>query len=231
LRAQSNSSAGHGVFGFTPSQTGVTYGVYGEAWSDDGFGVYSDGDFAASGSKAFRIDHPDDPANRYLFHYAAESPEVINFYRGTVVLDSSGEALVELPHYFAKINKTPSYQLTAVGVAMPNLHVAEEICDAALLAGESAQPAEPGPRCTFRIAGGTAGGKVSWRVEAVRNDRRMRATGAPVEREKVGAERGTYQHPELYGQPPEFGINHEAGCDPISRMDGLESTPPEGTNR
>jgi hypothetical protein len=93
---------------------------------------------------------------------------------------------------------------------MPQLHVAEEISDSALLAGESAQPGEPAPRCTFRIAGGAPGGKVSWRVEAVRNDLRMRLQGATVEREKIGVERGKYQRPEYYGQPPEQGMNYSA---------------------
>jgi hypothetical protein len=35
----------------------------------------------------------------------------------------------------------------------------------------------------------------------------MRLHGAPVEREKSGAERGKYQHPEYYGLPPEMGMD------------------------
>jgi hypothetical protein len=209
VQGQSNSSEGKGVYGLAGSFDGVPYGVYGKAYGD-GIAVYAEGDFAASGSKAFRIDHPDDPQNRYLLHYCAESPEVINFYRGTAVLDGAGEAVVELPGYFAKINKTPSYQLTAIGAPMPNLHVAEEISGAALSRGERAQPGETAPLCTFRIAGGAASGKVSWRVEAVRNDLRMRAKGAPIEREKQGAERGKYQYPELYGQPSKSGMDYGA---------------------
>jgi len=115
-------------------------------------------------------DPPDDPANNYLLHYATESAEVINFYRGTVTLDGAGEAVVELPHYFAKINKTPSYQLTAVGAPMPMLHVAEEIDEAALSAGATAGAGVAAPACTFRIAAGPPGAKVSWEVKAVRND-------------------------------------------------------------
>jgi hypothetical protein len=38
----------------------------------------------------------------------------------------------------------------------------------------------------------------------------MRTHGAPAEREKTGPERGKYQHPELYGQPPEKGMNYDA---------------------
>ena len=35
---------------------------------------------AGSGVKAFRIDHPLDPENKYLLHYCAEGPEPLNVY-------------------------------------------------------------------------------------------------------------------------------------------------------
>ena len=57
---------------------------------------------------------------------------------------------------------------------------------------------------------GASGGKVSWEVKAVRNDRWVQQRGAPVEVEKQGPERGKYQHPEFYGQPPEKGMNYDA---------------------
>ncbi len=79
----------------------------------------------------------------------------------------------------------------------------------ALEAGALAGAGEPVAMCRFRIAGGVAGGKVSWRVEAVRNDRWMRLRGAPVEVEKEGVERGKYQHPEFYGLPAERGMQPE----------------------
>lgn len=203
-------ATGRGVYGYATAPTGTNYGVYGRTASSSGYGVYALGNMGASGTKSFQIDHPDDPENKYLLHYSAESPEVINFYRGTVALNEHGEAVVELPQYFARINKTPSYQLTAVGAPMPNLHVAEKISDDALGAGATAGPSDAAPICSFRIAGGVPGGEVSWRVEAVRNDLRMRLHGAPVEREKVGPERGKYLHPEYYGQPPEMGIDFQA---------------------
>lgn len=198
----SDSPSGRAVYGEATPFAGTNYGVYGKAnIAAAGYAVYANGDMGASGTKPFRIDHPDDPTNKYLLHYAAESPEVINFYRGTVRLDGAGEAVVEMPHYFARINKDPSYTLTAMGAAMPNLHIADEISEAALAAG--------GP-CWFRIAGGAPGMKVSWRVEALRNDLWVQTRGAPVEVDKQGPEKGTYQHPELYGQPPEKGMNYDA---------------------
>ena len=44
----------------------------------------------------------------------------------------------------------------------------------------------------------------------MRNDRWVQQRGAPVEVEKQDLEKGTYQHPELYGQPPEKGMNFDA---------------------
>ncbi|MGE0481193.1 MAG: hypothetical protein AB7Q17_12045 [Phycisphaerae bacterium] len=203
------STSGRGVVGVAAATSGTTYGVYGQSDSPaaTAYGVWAQGRLGASGTKSFRIDHPDDPSNRYLLHYAAESPEVINFYSETVTLDERGEAVVELPYYFAKINTRPRYQLTAVGAPMPALHVTEKISESALRVGAMAGPDEVVPRCSFRIAGGAPGGEVSWEVKALRNDRWVRQHGAPVEVAKQEFERGTYQHPELYGQPPEKGLN------------------------
>lgn len=183
--------------------------------SASAYGVWAQGRLGASGTKSFRIDHPYDPMNKVLLHYCAESPEVINFYSGKVTLDEAGQAMVELPAYFASINRDPRCTLTAIGAAMPNLHVAEEISEAALAAGVAARPGDTAPICSFRIAGGVSGGKVSWRIEAVRNDRWMQKRGAPGEVEKLDRERGTYQHPELYGQPPAMGMNLPAETLPL----------------
>ena len=109
---------------------------------------------------------------------------------------------------------------------MPMLHVAEEIDEAALSAGARAEPGEAAPVCSFRIAGGKPGAKVSWRVEALRNDRWVQRRGAPVEVEKQGLEKGSYQHPELYGQPPEMGMNYHPEHERPS-----PATPPEVTPR
>lgn len=209
---ESLSTEGRGVYGAAVPTTGVTYGVYGvnNSANASAYAVWAQGRSGASGTKSFRIDHPADPENKYLLHYSTESPEVLNAYSGTIALDAAGQAIVELPSYFTRINKDPRYTLTAVGAPMPNLHVAEEIDDAALAAGADAAPGTAAPFCWFRIAGGKPWARVSWRVEAVRNDRWVRERGAPVEVEKEGIEKGTYQHPEFYGQPAEKGMNYEA---------------------
>ncbi len=205
IDGRNGSPTGRGVFGFATSAAGTTYGVQGQTSSSTGYGVFSIGNTGASGTKSFRIDHPDDPENKYLLHYSTESPEVINFYRGTITLNEQGEAEVPLPSYFAKINKDPSYQLTAIGAPMPLLHVSRKIDAAALAQGANAAPRDPAPACSFHIAGGVPNAEVCWRVEAVRNDRWTQTHGAPVELAKEGIEKGTYQEPALYNQPQEAG--------------------------
>lgn len=199
------------------NNTGQGYGVYGKAQvfgGTAGIAVFASGTFAASGTKSFRIDHPADPTHKYLLHYCTEAPRPQNTYSGRAILDEHGEAFVTLPDYFAAINSDPEYTLTPVGAPMPMLHVAEEIDAAALKAGAEIDPGSPIPACTFRIAGGAPGGKVSWRIEALRNDRWVQQRGAPVEQIKKGRESGLYQHPELYGQPPEMGLRPRPDSSP-----------------
>ncbi len=205
-----SGTSGRGVYGIANSSSGVNYGVRGFTSSSSGYAVYASGDMGASGNKPFRIDHPTDPENKYLLHYSSEAPEPQNFYNGIVMLDDRGETTVELPDYFAAINRDPRYLLTPIGTAMPGLHVADEIADPSLAAGARTAPGQDPPACSFRIAGGTANGRVSWEVKAVRNDRwnQLRGT-APVVVKKDAAARGKYQHPELYGQPPEKGVDFQ----------------------
>ena len=79
------------------------------------YGVYAIGDVGASGTKPFMIDHPNDPENKYLRHFAIESDEVLNMYRGIVMLDANGKGVIELPAYFDEINRDVTYQLTSIG--------------------------------------------------------------------------------------------------------------------
>ena len=188
---------GGGVYVGIGANVGFSYALnVGAIDNDGGFdsGVFSNdiyvfGNFAAEGSKNFRIDHPLDPMNKFLVHASIESSEVLNQYSGNVVLDGKGEARVGFPDWFAAVNDDFRYQLTAVGAPAPNLYVAEEIKDS-----------------SFSIAGGKPGMKVSWQVTARRNDLYMRAHPLVVEEEKSERERGRYSNPELYGAPREMGI-------------------------
>jgi hypothetical protein len=195
--ADSDAAGGYGVFGEADSSSGTVYGVFGNIGSSSsGYGVFSNDDFGGAGGKYFRIDHPFDPANKYLNHQCAEGPEPLLIYRGNVALDAFGEARVDLPDYFEAINRDFHYHLTPIGGAAPNLHIAQEIINN-----------------SFMIGGGAPGLKVSWTVTGVRNDPYMQARKRPVVEDKSEHERGKYQHPELYGQPPEKGIDYRADPD------------------
>ena len=154
------------------------------------------GDLAATGaligaSKNFKIDHPLDPTNKYLFHTSIESPDMKNIYDGVAVLDGNGEARVELPSYFEALNKDFRYQLTAIGAPGPNLYVAEEV------SGNH-----------FLIAGGKPGAKVSWQITGIRHDAWANANRSPVEVEKTENEKGLYLHPEAFGAPIEKSVTY-----------------------
>ena len=131
-------------------------------------------------SGSFLIDHPLDPANKYLYHSFVESPDMKNIYDGVVTLDKSGNAVVELPTYFQALNSDFRYQLTCIGGYAP-VFIAEELADN-----------------TFRISGGESGMKVSWMVTGIRQDVYARAHPIQVEVDKPESELGTYLHPELH---------------------------------
>lgn len=164
-------------------------------WGCDGVAINTVGAILSNhwivgGLKAFQIDHPLDPANRYLMHACIESDEMKNLYDGIVVLDQNGDATVQLPDWFEALNHEFRYQLTCVG-GFAQVYVAEEIRDG-----------------RFKIAGGRSGLKVSWQVSGVRKDAFAQAYRVPVEPLKAEHERGRFLHPELYGQPAERGISH-----------------------
>jgi hypothetical protein len=152
---------------------------------------------------SFKIDHPLDPANKYLHHSFVESPDMKNVYDGVVVLDDKGEAVVDLPDWFSALNKDFRYQLTAIGVPGPNLYIAEEISGA-----ESTSSNYYYNKSKFKIAGGMSGMKVSWQVTGIRKDPWANANRIQVEEDKPAKEQGYYIYPDLYGQPEEKGISH-----------------------
>lgn len=196
VAGQSDAQGGTGVRGFAASPIGTTYGVSGEASSASGFGLYSFGNTGASGNKSFRIDHPLDPLNKYLLHYATESPEPQNAYNGVVTTDDKGEAWVRLPAYFASINKDFRYQLTVLDDTDSDAFVQAKV--AKKIQGNQ-----------FKIRTNAPNVEVSWEVKATRNDLWNQVYGAPTEVDKQGREKGKYQHPGLYGAPPEMGMNAE----------------------
>jgi len=145
----------------------------------------------SKGGGSFRVDHPQDPANRYLVHSFVESPDMLNVYSGNVTTNGAGVATVKLPAYFGLVNKDLRYQLTTIG-AQAQAWVQSEVKDG-----------------LFQVATDKANTKVSWQVTAVRADPWANANRIEVEVDKPAADKGTYLHPELYGQPEEKGRRYD----------------------
>jgi hypothetical protein len=174
--------------------TGVNYGVFGTTASKQGFAGFFDGNVEVtgtiqSGNAALVIDHPLDPANKYLQHASVQSSEMMNIYNGAVLLDASGEAWVKLPEWFEALNRDFRYQLTPIGAPAPNLYIAEEVSQG-----------------RFKIAGGMPGLKVSWQITGIRHDSYAEQHLVAVEQEKPSYERGYYLHPAAYGLLPSRSI-------------------------
>lgn len=138
-----------------------------------------DGSIAAL-VKLFKIDHPSDPANKYLYHACIESNEATNICRGNITIDNGGAAVVVMPDWMEDLNENFSYQLTPIGGWAP-LYVAEELYNN-----------------KFTIAGGKPGMKVMYILTGVRKDAYMKANPMQVEVDK-GPDRGKYIRPELFG--------------------------------
>jgi hypothetical protein len=68
----------------------------------------------SKGGGTFKIDHPLDPENKYLFHSFVESPDMKNIYDGVVTTDNQGYATVALPAYFEALNTGFRYQVTVL---------------------------------------------------------------------------------------------------------------------
>ena len=181
---------GNGVLG----QADIGAAVAGVSTNSQGFAGWFDGNvhvtgFISKGGSNFQIDHPLDPANKYLTHAAVESDEMKNFYDGMVKLNRKGEAEVRLPRWFSSVNRELRYQLTSLGAAAPDLHIAS-----ALRVGK------------FRIAGGRPSLRVCWQVTGIRNDKWARKNPLVVEAPKGRHHRGKYLHPKLHGKKKEEAI-------------------------
>ncbi len=184
------SDGGGGVFqGGSGSSSGD--GIYAQPGSN-GFALAGNftGDVSVSGTltagtKRFKIDHPLDPANKYLVHTSVESSEMMDIYTGNVTTDAQGEARVQLPDWFEALNTDFRYQLTVIGQF------------AQAIVSNEVQNHE------FAIRSSVPNVKVSWQITGVRQDAYAKANPMVVEEEKDPRLKGFYLHPELYGAPAE----------------------------
>lgn len=134
----------------------------------------------SKGAGSFKIDHPLDPENKYLIHSFVESPEMMNIFSGNITTDNSGIATVQMPEYFEAVNKDFRYQLTVIGTFAQAI-IKEKI-----------------RKNVFVIQTNQPNVEVSWSVTSVRSDKF--AQEYPILPEVEKELKGTYLHPELYGQ-------------------------------
>jgi hypothetical protein len=155
------------------------------------------GNLSKSGG-SFKIDHPLDPVNKYLYHSFVESPDMMNIYNGNVTTDAQGNAIVAMPEWFEALNRDFRYQLTVIGQFAQAI-VASKMADH-----------------RFSIKTDKPNVEVSWQVTGVRHDAWADAHRIPVEQLKTGRERGLYLHPELFGASPEksIAVAHHAPLKP-----------------
>jgi hypothetical protein len=196
-------AAGNGVFGLSSNSGGQGLDGFNSAAGDgilagvsdttNGFAGFFVGPVDIDGtltkpSGSFKIDHPLDPANKYLYHSFVESPDMMNIYNGNLVTDAAGTAVVHLPDWFESLNRDFRYQLTVIG------QFAQAIVIREIDNGQ------------FTIQTDKPNVKVSWQVTGIRQDAWANAHRIPVEVLKSGRERGFYLHPELFGAPEEKSV-------------------------
>lgn len=165
------------VFGYTASSTASDYAGYfiGNLYATT----------ASSGIKAFKIDYPLDPENKYLIHSSIESNEMMNVYSGNIKTDAQGIAVVQLPEYFESLNKDFRYQFTCINQFAQAI-VAEKVYNN-----------------QFTIRTDKPNVEVSWMVTGVRQDPLANKYRIKDVVDKPQGEKGTYLTPELYGKTME----------------------------
>jgi hypothetical protein len=141
----------------------------------------------AKGGGSFKIDHPLDPENKYLYHSFVESPDMMNIYNGNIVTDGQGYATITLPDYFEALNRDFRYQLTVIDPVAPDVHFVRV---AQRVAGNS-----------FTIKSTPGNLEVSWQVTGIRKDAWAEKNRIPNSIDKPAVEKGTLLHPEAFGKP------------------------------
>ncbi|HTN16513.1 MAG TPA: hypothetical protein VL092_02455 [Chitinophagaceae bacterium] len=189
-------SSNYGVYGAARNGASGNYSIYGASpgGGASDYAAYFNGKIyavsASSTIKSFKIDHPQDPTNKYLYHSSIESNDMMNIYNGNVTTDASGEATVSLPAYFTALNKDFKYQLTCMGQFAQAI-VLEEVKDN-----------------QFRIKTDKPNVKVSWQVAGVRQDAAANYYRIANEVDKPAEEKGFYLVPEAYGKGAEMNASY-----------------------
>ena len=191
----------------------TNYAIYSE-----GGDVFFNGDLDVTGTLSkgggsFKIDHPLDPENKYLYHSFVESPDMMNIYNGIVTTNDNGYADIVLPEWFEVLNRDFRYQLTVIDAADSDEFVQVKVVSEI-----------DGNRFAIRSSAPQA--RVSWQVTGIRHDPWAEANRIQVEVEKSQQDRGKYQHPALFGKPLDQTIGYHAQPELVpSRFGGMAGRP------
>ena len=195
---QGGAGYNYGVFGeATGGGTGTNIGIYGEAyggttnWAGYFAGNVNITGTVSKGGGSFKIDHPLDPTNKYLYHSFVESPDMMNIYNGNVITDGTGYATITMPNWFEALNQDFRYQLTVIGDFAQAI-VAQKI-----------------QNNQFIIRTDKPSIEVSWQITGIRHDKFAEKNRIPIEENKTGKEIGKYLHPEAYGVSENLGVDYE----------------------
>jgi hypothetical protein len=200
----------YGVYGIATGGS-TNYGVYGGTIGGTGstnYAGYFEGNVQITGSisKAsgtFKIDHPQDPENKYLYHSFVESPDMMNVYNGNITTDANGYAVVTLPNYFESLNKDFRYQLTVMGQTFAQAIVSEKVSSN-----------------HFTIRTNQPNTEVSWQVTGVRKDAYANAHRVQAEVEKEAENKGKFLNPVELGKNASLQIG--GAIQPKKRRTGLQ---------
>ena len=202
LKAYSNGAIHGGYFeglesgGYSATTTGIYVEQNNADWAaffngnTNTLGEINSSFGFSGGLKAFKIDHPLDPTNKYLMHSCVESPDMKNIYDGNITTDTNGFATVELPDYFEALNKDFRYQLTVIGQFAQAI-IAEKLSNN-----------------QFVIQTDKPNVEVSWQITGIRHDPFAEQNRIQVEVDKNEKEIGKYMHPEAYNQPKSSGVHY-----------------------
>ncbi|MBX9737627.1 MAG: hypothetical protein K2X32_11950 [Phycisphaerales bacterium] len=159
----------------------------------------------SKGGGSFKIDHPLDPENKYLYHSFVESPDMMNIYNGNVTTDGQGYATITLPDYFEALNRDFRYQLTVI----------DENDDMGVFLWAKVVREVKGNQFTLRSSRGNL--KVSWQITGIRKDAWAEKNRIPNGVDKVGTEKGKYLHPEAFDKPATQSIHSSPA--PVSQSE------------
>ncbi|MEW5955914.1 MAG: hypothetical protein AB1626_05275, partial [Candidatus Micrarchaeota archaeon] len=191
----------YGLYGYA-SGSGTLYGIYAYAPST---GTNLSGYFVGNvqvtgtlskGSGSFLIDHPLDPKNKVLRHSFAESPEMLNIYKGNAKT-AGRKKVIQMPEWFVALNGKDSSDYSFAVTPLKSFCGGYYV-DNSEIASKGRFTVVTEKDCEF-----------SWVVYAVRHDAFALKNPVIVEQSKEDANLGS----DCYLSPQAFGASEKEGCE------------------